>query len=91
MTQLLRVPLQNQQSHEAFSCTKERNERRSLLSSINKEKTFTHRIFYSRRHLIPPNATVDEAHIPEQVSLSTRQYRPSFMPGDEHHQSVFQC
>jgi hypothetical protein len=64
-------------------------ERRLLPSSINKEKTFTHRVSHSRRHLIPPNATVDEAHIPDQVSLSTRQYRPSFMPGNEHHQSVF--
>jgi hypothetical protein len=89
MTQHLRALLQNQQSHEAFSCTKEQNERPSLLSSINKEKTFTHRVFDSRRHLIPPNATVDEVHIPEQVSLSTRQYWPSFMPGNELHQCVF--
>jgi hypothetical protein len=50
---------------------------------------FTHRIFDSRRHLILPNATVDEVHILELVSLSTRQYRPSFMPGNEHHQIIF--
>jgi hypothetical protein len=36
-----------QQSHEAFSCMKEQNERRLLLSFINKEKTFTHRVFDS--------------------------------------------
>jgi hypothetical protein len=28
-------------------------------------------------------------HIPELVSLSTHQYRPSFMPGNEHHQIIF--
>jgi kynurenine formamidase len=89
MTQLTpHSAAKNQQSHKAFSCMKEQNECRSLLSSINK-KTFTHFVFDSRRHLIPSNATVDEVHILELVSLSTRQYQPSFMPGDEHHQSVF--
>jgi len=58
-----------------------------MLSSINKEQSFTHRVSFIKRPFIPPNASVDEVHNPERVSLSTRQYRPSFMPGDEHRQN----